>query len=115
MLYAPTWEGDADYNNYSSLDTIGREVVARVLAVPDVRLVYKPHPRVATSSDPEIHAAHREIEAIVAAAAAADPEAGHVSLVDADILAVMPAATRWSPTSRRWGWTGSTCAPSGRC
>ena len=23
VLYAPTWEGDADYNNYSSVDTIG--------------------------------------------------------------------------------------------
>jgi len=90
VLYAPTWEGDADYNNYSSLDTIGREIVARVLALPDVRLVYKPHPRVAASTDPEIGAAHREIEAALAEAAAADPAAGHVSLVDADILAVMP-------------------------
>ena len=90
VLYAPTWEGDADYNNYSSLDTIGREIVARVLAVPDVRVVYKPHPRVATSPDPEIQAAHQEIVAMVADAAAADPEAGHVSLIDADILAVMP-------------------------
>jgi len=90
VLYAPTWEGDADYNNYSSLDTIGREIVSRVLALPDVRLVYKPHPRVAASTDPEIGAAHREIEAALAEAAAADPAAGHVSLVDADILAVMP-------------------------
>ena len=90
VLYAPTWEGDADYNNYSSVDTIGREIVARVLAVPDVRLVYKPHPRVATSDDPGMHAAHAEIVSMVADAAAADPAAGHVSLIDADILAVMP-------------------------
>ena len=90
VLYAPTWEGDADYNNYSSLDTIGREIVARVLAVPDVRLVYKPHPRVANSDDLEIHAAHHEILGMVADAAAVDPAAGHVSLIDADILAVMP-------------------------
>jgi hypothetical protein len=90
VLYAPTWEGDADYNNYSSLDTIGPEIVARVLAVPDVRLVYKPHPRVATSDDPGIQSAHREIVGIVAHAATADPTAGHVSLIEADILAVMP-------------------------
>ncbi len=25
VLYAPTWEGDADYNNFSSLDTLGLE------------------------------------------------------------------------------------------
>ena len=23
VLYAPTWEGDADYNDYTSVDTIG--------------------------------------------------------------------------------------------
>ena len=90
VLYAPTWEGDADYNNYSSLDTIGAEVVTQMLAVPDVRLVYKPHPRVANSEDPGIRAAHQEILGIVADAATADPAAGHVALGDADILAVMP-------------------------
>ena len=33
VLYAPTWEGDADYNDYTSVDTIGPEVVRRILAV----------------------------------------------------------------------------------
>ena len=46
VLYAPTWEGDADYNDYSSVDTFGPEIVRALLAVPDVRVVYKPHPRV---------------------------------------------------------------------
>jgi hypothetical protein len=90
VLYAPTWEGDADYNNYSSIDTIGPEIVARVLAVPDVRLVYKPHPRVATSDDRGIRSAHRRIVGLVGRAAARDRAAGHLSLTDADILAVMP-------------------------
>ena len=90
VLYAPTWEGDADYNNYSSVDTIGPEIVERVLAVPDVRLVYKPHPRVATSDDHGIRSAHRRIVGLVARAAARDRAAGHLSLTDADILAVMP-------------------------
>jgi hypothetical protein len=90
VLYAPTWEGDADYNNYSSIDTIGPEIVARVLAVPDVRLVYKPHPRVAHSDDRGIRSAHRRIVGLVSRAAARDRTAGHLSLTDADILAVMP-------------------------
>jgi hypothetical protein len=90
VLYAPTWEGDADYNNYSSVDTIGPEIVARVLAVPDVRLVYKPHPRVPNSDDHGIRSAHRTIVELVAQAAARDHAAGHLSLPDADILAVMP-------------------------
>ena len=34
VLYAPTWEGDADYNNYSSVDTIGPEIVARSWPCP---------------------------------------------------------------------------------
>jgi hypothetical protein len=90
VLYAPTWEGDADYNNYSSVDTIGPEIVARVLAVPDVRLVYKPHPQVARSEDRGIRSAHRRIVELVARAAARDRTAGHLSLTEADILAVMP-------------------------
>jgi hypothetical protein len=90
VLYAPTWT-DADYNNYSSVDTIGRQIVHQTLAVPDVRLVYKPHPRVVSSHNPGVRSAHREIVELVADAAAHDPAAGHVSLTDADILAVMPA------------------------
>jgi hypothetical protein len=84
VLYAPTWEGDADYNNYSSVDRFGPELVRRLLAVPDVRVVYKPHPRVVTSEDPDVRAAHQEIIRLLA-----DDEA-HVALLDADILAVMP-------------------------
>ncbi len=82
VLYAPTWEGDADYNNYSSLDRFGPELVRRLLAVPDVRVVYKPHPRVATSENAEMRAAHREITGLLTGE--------HVALPDADILAVMP-------------------------
>jgi CDP-glycerol glycerophosphotransferase (TagB/SpsB family) len=91
VLYAPTWEDDADYNNYSSVDTIGPQIVHQVLAVPDVRLVYKPHPRVVISADPEVRSAHREIRRLVSEAAELDPAAGHCSLLHADILAVMPA------------------------
>jgi hypothetical protein len=90
VLYAPTWPDEADYNNYSSVDTIGPQIVRQVLAVPDVRLVYKPHPRVAISADPAIRSGHRQILGLVARAAERDPTAGHVSLPDADILAVMP-------------------------
>jgi hypothetical protein len=82
VLYAPTWEGDADYNNYSSLDRFGPELVRQLLAVGDVRVVYKPHPRVVTSDDARIAEAHREVTALLGD--------DHVALPDADILAVMP-------------------------
>jgi hypothetical protein len=84
VLYAPTFEGDADYNNYSSLDRFGPEIVRQLLAVPDVRVVYKPHPRVATSQGGAVRAAHDEIVALLAGS----PD--HVALTDVDILAVMP-------------------------
>ncbi len=90
VLYAPTWEGDADYNDYTSVDVYGVEIVRSVLTVPDVRLVYKPHPKVVTSRTPAVRSAHRQIVHVVQEAARLDPAAGHVCVLDADILAVMP-------------------------
>ncbi|GAA4704429.1 CDP-glycerol glycerophosphotransferase family protein [Nocardioides conyzicola] len=90
VLYAPTWEGDAEYNDYTSVDTLGADIVRAVLDVPDVRLVYKPHPKVTTSTVDAIRDAHTAILALVAAAARRHPEAGHVAVTAGDILAVMP-------------------------
>ncbi len=91
VLYAPTWEGDADYNDYTSVDTMGETIVRAILAVPDVRLVYKPHPKVTTSRTPAVAGAHLEILRLLADAAQDDPAAGHVPVLAGDILAVMPA------------------------
>jgi hypothetical protein len=90
VLYAPTWEGDAEYNDYTSVDTVGLEIVRAILSVPDARLVYKPHPKVASSITPGVRAAHEAILELVADADRRDPEAGHVSITGGDILAVMP-------------------------
>ena len=91
VLYAPPWEGDADYNDYTSIDTMGEEIARAVLALPDVRLVYKPHPKVVTSTTPAVRAGHLAVLGRLAEAVRADPEAGHVAVTDGDILAVMPA------------------------
>jgi choline kinase len=88
VLYAPTWEGEEPSNNYSSVDGMGSRIVAEALRLPDVRVVYKPHPRVVSSRTPRMVAAHREILDTLAAASAVDPDAGHAYLPDADILAV---------------------------
>ncbi|MCW2775791.1 MAG: CDP-Glycerol:Poly(glycerophosphate) glycerophosphotransferase [Nocardioides sp.] len=85
VLYAPTWEGDAEYNDYTSIDTVGPEIVRAVLGVPDVRLVYKPHPKVASSRTPAVRAAHRRILELVAEAGAP-----HEAITVGDILAIMP-------------------------
>ena len=91
ILYAPTWEGDADYNDYTSVDTMGETIVRAILDVPDVRLVYKPHPKITTSRTPDVAAAHLNILGVIAEAARRDPGAGHVPVLGGDILAVMPA------------------------
>jgi hypothetical protein len=90
ILYAPTWEGDADYNDYTSIDVFGSAIARAVLAIPDVRLVYKPHPKVATSLTPAVRAGHEQILAIVVEAARRDPTAGHRAICQGDILAVFP-------------------------
>jgi hypothetical protein len=90
VLYAPTWEGDADYNDYTSVDTLGTRIVRAILAVPGVRLVYKPHPKVTTSLTPAVQEGHLAILRLVAEASERDPEAGHAAVLRGDILAVMP-------------------------
>ncbi|MEP9383641.1 CDP-glycerol glycerophosphotransferase family protein [Nocardioides cheoyonin] len=90
VLYAPTWEGDAEYNDYTSVDVFGTQIVEAVLAVPDVRLVYKPHPKVTTSQRAGVRQAHHRILAMVDDARRRDPAGGHVAVTQGDILAVFP-------------------------
>ena len=90
VLYAPTWEGDADYNCYTSVDVFGADIVRAVLAVPGVRLVYKPHPKVTTSQVAAVREGHQAILDLVERAAEQDPDAGHAAVWQGDILAVVP-------------------------
>jgi choline kinase len=90
VLYAPTWEGEEPSNDYTSVDVLGPQIVRAALAVPDVRVVYKPHPRVATSTTAAMVAGHQGIVQLLTEAARLDPGAGHVVDTAADILAVLP-------------------------
>ncbi len=89
VMYAPTWEGDASYNDYTSVVALGEDIVRQVLEVPDVRLVYKPHPKVTTSLVPDVADAHLAILTILDEAARRDPDAGHTAVLEGDILALM--------------------------
>ena len=88
LLYAPTWEGETEDNNWTSLDVYGREIVRALLDVPGARVVYKPHPRVETTTSQAVASAHRDIVRMIGRAAAADPTAGHQH-VDGEILALL--------------------------
>ena len=90
ITYAPTWEGEDDANNYTSLDKYGIAIIEAALAQLGARVVYKPHPR-AGKHGGAVHAAHEAIVARIRKAQAADPAAGHAYLPDADILGVIRA------------------------
>lgn len=90
VLYAPTWEGEDEANNFTSLDLYGVEIMRALLGLADTRVVYKPHPRVVLGRGASTHAAHQEILALLEQAAAADPQAGHEYRPDGDILAIFP-------------------------
>lgn len=93
VLYAPTWEGEEENNNYTSLDRYGREIARAALSLPNVRFVYKPHPRVETGTIPSVLAAHKAIVAAVREAAGRDPQAGHtVASRAVDVLALIRQA-----------------------
>jgi CDP-Glycerol:Poly(glycerophosphate) glycerophosphotransferase len=86
VMYGPTWEGESESNNWTSLDRFGASIVEQALAVPDLRLVYRPHPRVPTSRHPGVAKAHRSIVRQIEAANARDPQAGHIVSLKGDIL-----------------------------
>ncbi|QJU53884.1 CDP-glycerol glycerophosphotransferase family protein [Herbiconiux sp. KACC 21604] len=77
VLYAPTWEGDRAAAHYGSIASHGVALVRDLLASPEHRLIYRPHPRSGVV-DPAYGAANREIVSMIAAANRADPSAGHV-------------------------------------
>lgn len=89
ITYAPTWEGEDDVNNYTSVDRYGPRIIEAALAQPNARVLYKPHPRVATSDDGGVVAGHREIVRRIEEARAAQPDRGHAVLEDADVLGVI--------------------------
>ena len=82
ITYAPTWQGEDDANNYTSLDRYGVAIIEAALAQPGARVVYKPHPRVPTSREEGVRAAHESIVGLM-------ERAGQPVLERADMLGVI--------------------------
>lgn len=61
ITYAPTWEGEDEANNYTSMDCYGSQIIDAAVAQSNCRVIYKPHPRIMDSKDPLITAAHKYI------------------------------------------------------
>lgn len=88
IMYAPTWEGENDANNYTSVDRFGPQIVEAALQIPGARLIYKPHPRVETSKDPDVVEANARILDLIEAAnvSIANETQQHQVLMQGDIL-----------------------------
>jgi hypothetical protein len=90
VLYAPTWAGEDEANNYTSMEFMGSHIIDAILSQDNVRVVYKPHPRIADSEDQRIRKNHGYVLRAIKQANAKDPAAGHEVHESGDILAIFP-------------------------
>lgn len=93
LMYAPTWEGENESNNYTSVDLFGPQIVEAALQIPNARVIYKPHPRVETSNDPAMTEANARILELLETAneSISDESVQHQVLMQGDILAMFDA------------------------
>lgn len=65
VMYAPTWEGENEDNNYTSIDCYGVNIVRALLSSEDFRVIYKPHPRIIDSRTSSVRESHERICALI--------------------------------------------------
>ena len=90
ILYAPTWAGEDEANNYTSMEYMGPHIIDAILAQEDIRVIYKPHPRISDSYDPQIRKNHAYVLRAIKQASSKDSAAGHQIRDTGDILAIFP-------------------------
>lgn len=93
LMYAPTWEGENDANNYTSVDLFGPRIVEAALDIDGSRVIYKPHPRVAASSNTAMAESNARIIELIENAneSITDESHKHQILIEGDILATFDA------------------------
>lgn len=104
VWYAPTWEGDRPSLAYGSVASHGVALVESLLADPDVRLLYRPHPRTGMAS-PVHRAADRRIRELVRAAGDrhlvdTGPYGWQWAFADACVTDVSAVAYDWLATGK---------------
>lgn len=83
VLYAPTWQGENEANNFTSVDVLGPEIVQRLVAA-GARVVYRPHPRLTDMGESAVQRADAEIRSILSAASVEGKD--HYVVTDQSIL-----------------------------
>lgn len=83
VVYAPTWPGENDSNNFTSVDVLGQQIVEALLSM-HVRVIYRPHPRATGMVDSAVSEADRAIRLMLNAAN--DEGGGHIISTAHNIL-----------------------------
>ena len=83
VLYAPTWQGENEANNFTSIDLLGPGIIRGLLS-SGVRIVYRPHPRLSDMGESEVQHADAEIRALLTAAN--DRGSGHCVTISHSIF-----------------------------
>ena len=115
VLYAPTWEGDRAAMEYSSVVSHGAPLVRSLLAAPDVRVIYRPHPRTGKTS-PEHRRADAEIRRLLRGTDAlvdTGPYGWQLGFADVCITDVSSVAYDWLATGRPLLVTEPEATPAG--
>lgn len=83
VLYAPTWQGENEANNFTSIDLLGPGIIRGLLS-SGVRIVYRPHPRLWDMGESEVQRADTEVRGLLAAAN--DRGSGHCVAISHSIF-----------------------------
>ncbi|WP_413333809.1 CDP-glycerol glycerophosphotransferase family protein [Brevibacterium sp. GP-SGM9] len=67
VLYAPTWQGENEANNFTSVDVLGQQIIEALLE-SGMRVVYRPHPRVAAMGESAVLEADNMIRSMISSA-----------------------------------------------
>jgi CDP-Glycerol:Poly(glycerophosphate) glycerophosphotransferase len=90
VMYAPTWEGETEAMNYTSLPRYGPPLVRALLADGALRVVYRPHPLLLSGSKPAVAAHETIVRELAAANGGMSTSDRHVVDLDSPILALFP-------------------------
>jgi hypothetical protein len=89
VMYAPTWEGETDAMNYTSVPVFGDRLVRALVKDDTTRVLYKPHPRVITGTAPVVAAHERILAALRASNEGRAAGDRHVIALEGSILDLM--------------------------
>ena len=91
LVYAPTWHGDQEANNYSSVDCYGEQIIDALLKIENSTVLYKPHPKIISTKAVISSKPHNAILKKLEEANSKDKNANH-RLVSGDPLPVLQVA-----------------------